>query len=434
MVANFKEEHRKILRNRERAKLLTVNSPTNHKQIKKESHKDFIEMVNSYSHIFDNLGTVLSGDLQRHFYKLYIKDEHKLREETLKIDLNFVKNSFKVMEVDFHKDLAKEQALFINQLVETLGLNLEEFSIYFGLNHKEINKQLTNVQSNALEKLRLKSTGLEIIFFTWSQLRKKIFPVLDQEQPYFNIAKDKIEKSYKEDSYFQAAANPIIEGNAKKYFQRAKKENPAVTYEECRLAAKEYLIEECAMLFVLNELNYDFGTYPGALNDALQYITDNYLKSNPMPWLEYKFKDKAPTKSIFNQAPTHCPTDLKIAKDPRSQAIILNITTYGLNEKFIRPKFLMAFSLFIATFIHQYLGNLPSMPQIKYHGEPAFYAINSDIPEKEFYETILTNVEVLKLTDEKVWFQFYAAYLLFLNDFIYNIKENEYKPEACVIL
>jgi hypothetical protein len=434
MAAIFKEECKKLLVNRSNTKLITVNSPTNNKQIKKDHHKDFIEMVNSYNHIFSNLGSVLSGDLQRHFYRLYITDKSKLREETLKIDIHFLKDAFNIMGMDFNKSTSINQVLFLNQLAEALRLSLEDFSLHFGLDYHKLHAQLLDTQSNNLAELRLKHTGLEITFFNWNQLRKKIFSAIDQERPYFSIAKAQVRQYYESDSDFQAAANPIIEGHAKKYFQRVQPKKLAISYEACRLAAKKYLIEECAMLFVLKELNYDFAIYPGALNDALRYIEDKCFKNNSMPWLEYMFKDKMPVKSIFNHAATNSSINITIEKDDRSQAIILNITSCGLNEKIIRPKFLMAFSVFIATFTQRSLDKTSFIPQNKYYGKLLSCSVHPDISEEEFYNTILTNVKILKLTDEKVWPHFYSAYLLFLNDFIYNTEKANSKFRPCLIL
>lgn len=389
MKAYFKEEDIDLLTNRKDLKLLTVNSPTNINQTDKKKLEAFVNLVSSYSSTVKIFGTVLSGDLNRHYYNLLYKDKTQIKNVTLKIDLDFIKNFLVAMKI---KEVSRGLALLLQQLAVDLGIIFERLVHHLGFNPDDLNAHILEAQANSSDELYKSPRGTKLKLMAWSSLR---------QYPEFNHYKQLLENYYNTDDRYKAVADPIIGGYAKKYFEKANKEksiNQQITFDECKVAAKNYLLEECAMIFVLETLDYHVATYPGALNDAIQYVYTNYLQSS-MPWIDYKFN-----KGQANSPCTlfHSPNAILPLDNPLSEAIILRIRMYRLTEHSIRVKFLSAFMLFICQY-----NKLPVMDR----------NINPNISEEDVFSAIRLDIMLLGLNNESIRSNFYRSFMTFLHDF-----------------
>lgn len=72
-------------------------------------------------------------------------------------------------------------------------------------------------------------------------------------------------------------------------------------FDICFQAAKNYLLEEGAIIFQLIKLGADFITYPDRSNPVLKYFYKKYLaERDPLPWKRYQIFNDNEIKVSLN--------------------------------------------------------------------------------------------------------------------------------------
>ncbi|WP_156792884.1 hypothetical protein [Rickettsiella massiliensis] len=200
----------------------------------------------------------------------------------------------------------------VRKLVIILTDSLQEH--YLGLNP---NLVPTNIKRLAHKKgtdwIRQNSKSLSfcldpkvnIEIWRW----KKLLSCDDFKKSYREV-----EQLYEQDKSFQEIVNRLSGDYAQKLSDRRKNWKNPPSPNACFAAAKNYLLEESAIWGPLLNLGFDFITYPGCKNEAVNYTYDKLSQSinQFLPWLRYSFEKKRslpslvskklidPTKSIEN--------------------------------------------------------------------------------------------------------------------------------------
>jgi hypothetical protein len=103
------------------------------------------------------------------------------------------------------------------------------------------------------------------------------------------------EKNEPRDLVFRKLVDEISSKHALKIFNQLKPDFK-VSFDDCLLAAKNYLLEESAIIFKLVNMGFDYQMYPGRGNPAVSYVYKKYFgEVDPLPWKRYRFKGEKHT-------------------------------------------------------------------------------------------------------------------------------------------
>lgn len=117
----------------------------------------------------------------------------------------------------------------------------------------------------------------------------------------FSYQLDKIKNDYeKEDARLKDLVNTLSRSYAYKIVDEWDRKNIKLKFDICFQAAKNYLLEEAAIIFQLIKFGADFITYPDRSNPVLKYIYKKYLAEiDPLPWKRYQvFNDNENKVSV----------------------------------------------------------------------------------------------------------------------------------------
>jgi len=160
----------------------------------------------------------------------------------------------------------------------------------------------TNLKSSEVEKLANKK-GVDWKrenrkFLTFSLDLNINFEIISWEkllnQHDFKEALDRVKNLYKIDEKFKNIIDKLSNHYAEKLNCRFKSLENSSLPETFFKAAKNYLLEESAIWGPLLKLNFDFITYPGSKNEAVEYTYTKLFQSPGciLPWLRYSFEKK----------------------------------------------------------------------------------------------------------------------------------------------
>ena len=171
---------------------------------------------------------------------------------------------------------------------------------YIGLNEKlslsEVRK-LSNEKGKAWIKKNRKALtfclNLKINFdiVRWEKLLA---------QKDFGEALDKIKNLYHIDVKFKSTVDILSQHYADKLVLRSENLEKPFNIKTCFEAAKSYLLEESAIWGPLLHLGFDFITYPGRKNEAVEYTYTHLFQSEncDLPWFRYSFEKKRISISV----------------------------------------------------------------------------------------------------------------------------------------
>lgn len=126
---------------------------------------------------------------------------------------------------------------------------------------------------------------------------------LGEQSDSFYEQVDKIKNDYeKEDDRLKDLINALSRSYAFKLVDEWDRKGIKLKFDACFQAAKNYLIEEGAIIFQLIKLGADFITYPDRSNPVLKYIYKKYLADiDPLPWKRYQVFNDSGTKVFVNE-------------------------------------------------------------------------------------------------------------------------------------
>ena len=118
----------------------------------------------------------------------------------------------------------------------------------------------------------------------------------------FKEALMQVEEFYKKEADFQEIVNRLSSEYAKKLSERRKNWKNPPDYTACFEAARNYLLEESAIWGPLLNLGFNFITYPGRKNEAVDYTYNKLSQSTHkyLPWLRYSFEKKCASLSLIH--------------------------------------------------------------------------------------------------------------------------------------
>jgi hypothetical protein len=154
-------------------------------------------------------------------------------------------------------------------------------------------------------KLYLEKLPVPYEVKSWEEI---IRPLTNTNEINFSNHLNKIKNDYeKEDDRLKDLVNALSRNYAFKLVDEWEREGIKLKFDTCFQAAKNYLIEEGAIIFELIKLGADYITYPDRSNPVLKYIYKKYLiETDPLPWKRYQvinmkeFDDCSNVKNTFN--------------------------------------------------------------------------------------------------------------------------------------
>jgi hypothetical protein len=135
----------------------------------------------------------------------------------------------------------------------------------------------------------------------WKELVKKSSQVEQKSEPLCTNPTSRGHQYYDEDDEFRKMVDAYSKEYGQKYQNDLEAKNIIVPFEICRLAAKNYYLEESNIIFVLPllDLDFDLMTYPGKVNEGISYLyTKDQGKS--FPFLEYRLVSGRTRDNFFN--------------------------------------------------------------------------------------------------------------------------------------
>lgn len=134
----------------------------------------------------------------------------------------------------------------------------------------------------------------------WNEITKGT--LIDKNEMSFAVHVDKIKTDYeKEDNRLKDLINTLSRSYAFKLVDEWDRKGTKLNFDACFQAAKNYLIEEGAIIFELIKLGADYITYPDRSNPVLKYIYKKYLiETDPLPWKRYQIINTQALESSSN--------------------------------------------------------------------------------------------------------------------------------------
>lgn len=193
----------------------------------------------------------------------------------------------------------------VKKLVIVLTDSLQEH--YVGLNsnimHHDIKKLACKkgtdwVRQNSKSLSCCLDLKVNIEVWRWKELLKR---------NDFKEAFEKVKQLYEQDNSFQEIVNRLSGDYAKKLSVRRENWKNPPSSDVCFEAARNYLLEESAIWGPLLNLGFDFITYPGCKNEAVDYTYNKLSQSTHqfLPWLRYSFEKKRSSLSLFPKELIH---------------------------------------------------------------------------------------------------------------------------------
>lgn len=120
------------------------------------------------------------------------------------------------------------------------------------------------------------------------------------ERDDFDEALRKVRNLYQTDVTFKSIVDSLSQQYADKLVLRSANLEKPLSVKICFEAAKSYLLEESAIWGPLLNLGFDFITYPGRKNEAVEYTYTHLFQSENcnLPWFRYSFDKKRISISV----------------------------------------------------------------------------------------------------------------------------------------
>lgn len=158
----------------------------------------------------------------------------------------------------------------------------------------DLNLSEINILANKKGKSWMKKNGERLIFLLDESIE---FKILRWEALFvrddFSHSLAVVKNLYHQNNEFKLIVDGLSQKYAEKFICRTVDFKNSVEITSCFNAAKNYLLEESAIWGSLLNLDFDFITYPGRKNEAIEY-TYNIFESEigPLKWLRYSFEKK----------------------------------------------------------------------------------------------------------------------------------------------
>lgn len=112
----------------------------------------------------------------------------------------------------------------------------------------------------------------------------------------FNDCLLKVKEYYNTENFFKNLVNVYSVNFGNKYFKQL--HSNGATLEACTLAAKNYFLEESAIILRFISFKFDVMTYPGECNPGINFI---YNKSfgKPLNFIAYRFRNAGEGNKFF---------------------------------------------------------------------------------------------------------------------------------------
>lgn len=165
---------------------------------------------------------------------------------------------------------------------------------YVALN-QELSKSEVNKLSNEKGKAWIKKNRKTLTFCLDLKINFEIIrwkKLLERND--FTEALHKVENLYQTDVKFKSIVDSLSQHYADKLVLRFTSLKKPFNVKACFEAAKSYLLEESAIWGPLLNLGFDFITYPGRKNEAVEYTYTHLFQSENcnLPWFRYSFEKK----------------------------------------------------------------------------------------------------------------------------------------------
>jgi hypothetical protein len=126
------------------------------------------------------------------------------------------------------------------------------------------------------------------------------------ERNDFYEALRKVKNLYRTNVKFKSIVDTLSQHFADKLVLRSENFERPFNVKTCFEAAKSYLLEESAIWGPLLNLGFDFITYPGRKNEAVEYTYTHLFQSENcnLPWFRYSFEKKRISISVSPESLT----------------------------------------------------------------------------------------------------------------------------------
>jgi len=112
----------------------------------------------------------------------------------------------------------------------------------------------------------------------------------------FNDCLLKVKEYYNTENYFKKLVNVYSENFGNKYFKQL--HSNGTTLEACNLAAKNYFLEESAIILKFTSFEFDVMTYPGECNPGINFIYNKFF-GKPLNFIAYRFRNVGRENKFF---------------------------------------------------------------------------------------------------------------------------------------
>lgn len=147
------------------------------------------------------------------------------------------------------------------------------------------------MQDNKFILKNLTSVELEIV--KWKSLIENS-NLSNEDIPFVNCLKT-VQKYYNKDAYFHQLVDVYSKKFGNKYYNRLKDK---VTLELCTQTARDYFLEESAIILKFISLKFDIMTYPGECNQGISYVYDQCF-GKPLNFISYRFRKNGKENKFF---------------------------------------------------------------------------------------------------------------------------------------
>ena len=119
------------------------------------------------------------------------------------------------------------------------------------------------------------------------------------EDCFFNDCLSKVLKVYDKEDNFKKLVDVYAQKFGQKYYDLLS--DRGTTLESCTYAAKNYFLEESAIILKFILFKFDIMTYPGECNEGISYIYNKFIEK-PLNFIPYRFRNSGKENKFFPES------------------------------------------------------------------------------------------------------------------------------------